>query len=97
MKWIKYQIICGKNENEEDILLNKKIGYSNENLAIAAEEAYNGSYTIEEDSEQIAKEPIAIELGGTGATTAENARINLNVYGKDEVNNLIIVAMEASY
>jgi hypothetical protein len=50
MKWIKYQIVCNE---EEQILIDKKIGYSEANLAIARSEAYNGEYTIEEDATTI--------------------------------------------
>lgn len=82
MKWIKYQIVCGKNENGEDILLNKKIGYSDENLAIAKTEAHNGECIIEEDSESFDKEPLGIEFGGTGATNADSAREKLNAQKK---------------
>ena len=63
MKWIKYQFVCNE---EDEILLTKKIGYSEENLAIAQKEAYNGEYTIEEDEETIEKEPLPVNLGGTG-------------------------------
>lgn len=74
MKWIKYQIVCNENEN---ILLDKKIGYSDANLAIAQNEAYNGVYTIEEDDKTLDKEPLAIEFGGTGAESAKAALDNL--------------------
>lgn len=57
MKWIKYNVYqntinTGTESSPvyEDILLEKKICYSEVNLAIAEEEAYNGEYTIEEDS-----------------------------------------------
>lgn len=57
MKWIKYQIVqC--TIGEEDVLLEKKVGYSEDNLAIAEEEAYNGEYEIVEDDKQ---EPIPVE------------------------------------
>ena len=49
MKWIKYQFVCNKDDN---ILLTKRISYSEENLAIAAKEAYNGQYVIEEDAKE---------------------------------------------
>jgi len=76
MKWIKYKIIC--NENEE-ILLTKKIGYSSDNLVIAQQEAYNGQYTIENDGKQYDKEPLPIEFGGTNAKSAADARNSLGV------------------
>lgn len=49
MKWIKYKIVCNVADN---ILLEKRIGYSAANLAIAQAEAYNGQYTVEEDATQ---------------------------------------------
>ena len=48
--WIKYKYICNVVDGKE-ILLEKRITYSEENLAIAEAEAYNGEYTIEEDAE----------------------------------------------
>lgn len=74
-KWIKYQIVCNE---EEGIFLNKKLGYSDANLTIAQREAYNGVYEIIEDDKNIDKDPLAIELGGTGAKTAEEARKNIS-------------------
>lgn len=56
MKWIKYQIICNE-INEEVILLNKKLGYSEDNLAIAEKEAYNGEYTVVEDDLPVPSAP----------------------------------------
>lgn len=47
MKWITYQI-AQSTVGEEDILITKKVGYSEANLAIAEAEAYDG-YTIEDD------------------------------------------------
>lgn len=78
MRWIKYQIVQSVID-EETILIEKKVGYSEANIAIAQAEAYNGEFTIEEDGTIINEEPIAIELGGTGAKTAEGARNNLGV------------------
>lgn len=75
MKWIKYQIVQST-IGKEDILINKKVGYSNENLAIAQREAYDG-YEIIDDEQSFEKEPLAIEFGGTGAKTAEDARAKL--------------------
>lgn len=89
MKWIKYQIVCGKNQNEENILINKKVGYSAENIAIAEKEAYNG-YTIEEDAESFDKEPLAIELGGTHANNADDARKNLGAFAAADYDGLIV-------
>lgn len=60
MKWIKYQIVqstinTGTESDPvfEDIIVTKKVGYSESNLAIAETEAYNGEYTIEEDEEVV--------------------------------------------
>lgn len=78
MRWIKYQIVCGKDENNENILLTKKVGYSEANLAIAATEAYDG-YTVEEDEKSFEKEPLAIELGGTNAKTSVDACRELGI------------------
>ena len=61
MKWIKYQIVqC--TIGEETILINKKVGYTEENLAIAQTEAHNG-YEIIEDEESFDKEPVLASLG----------------------------------
>lgn len=76
MKWIKYQIFCN---DVESITLNKKIGYSEENLLIAQREAVNGEYTIEEDEKSYDNEPIPIEQGGTSAKTLEDAQRNLDI------------------
>lgn len=81
MKWIKYQIVQSMN-GETPVLVNKKIDYSNENLAIAEAEAYDG-YTIEEDSESYNREPLNIEFGGTSASTAEQARQNIGAVSKE--------------
>lgn len=83
-RWIKYQIVCNADKN---ILLNKKLEYSDANLIIAQNEAHEGAYTIEEDEKNIEKEPLGIELGGTHAKSAEGARANLDVYSKKEVES----------
>lgn len=75
MKWIKYKVLqC--TVGDTTVLLNKKLGYSDENIAIAEAEAYNG-YEIIEDSQTFDKEPLSVELGGTGAKTAAVARQNI--------------------
>ena len=49
MKWLKYQVMqCAI--GEETLLVNKKVGYNSENLAIAQSEAYNGYEIIEDDT-----------------------------------------------
>lgn len=78
MQWIKYQIVQSE-VNEEVILVTKKIGYSEANLVIAEAEAYNGEYTIEEDTEESDVKPIAIELGGTGCKTVEEVKDLLGI------------------
>lgn len=65
MKWIKYQILCN---DVESILVAKKVGYSEDNLAIAEKEAYDG-YEIVEDEIDYEKEPLDIKHGGTSATS----------------------------
>ena len=90
MKWIKYQVvqcIIG----EETVLINKKVGYNDKNLAIAQTEAYNG-YQIIEDGESFDKEPIAIEFGGTGAKTAEAARNNIGAAAKSQIKVLTVAS-----
>lgn len=85
MKWIKYQVVqC--TVGEDDVLITKKIGYSDANLAIAQSEAYEGQYTIEEDGKTFQKTPVSIEDGGTGAGNAVDARTNLNIYSKIETD-----------
>lgn len=93
MQWIKYQIVCGKNESEEDILLNKKVGYSAENLAIAQKEAYDG-YEIFEDEQFFDNEPLPVKLGGTGASNVEDALKNL---GLDELSKSVTKLEIGSY
>lgn len=92
MKWIKYQVVQSTN-GEETVLANKKVGYSNENLAIAQREAYNG-YEIVDDEQSFEKEPLAIELGGTGAKTAEQARENIGAASKQYVDARVIIATD---
>lgn len=76
MLWIKYQVVQST-VGEEDVLVNKKIGYSEANIAIAEAEAYNGKYEVVEDGKSYNDEPLAIEFGGTGAKTVEQARKNI--------------------
>lgn len=89
MLWICYKIVCGKSESGEDILLDKKIGYSAENLVIAEAEAYNGKYTTEEDSDSFDKEPLGIEFGGTNAKTAKEACKNIGAVLAPENTDLV--------
>ena len=83
MKWIKYKVLQSEVNNEK-VFVDKKIGYSDANLLIAQNEAYNG-YTIEEDSEKFENKPVGIEHGGTGASTKAEALKNL---GLDKVPNV---------
>lgn len=89
MRWIKYQIVCNEID-EELILVDKKIGYSDANLAIAQTEAYNGQYQIIDDGKSYEGEPVAVEFGGTGAKTAEDARANLGA-----MQNVAVTAKDA--
>lgn len=79
MKWIKYKILQST-IGEEVVLVNKKVGYNEENLAIAQKEAYDG-YTIVDDEQPYESEPVPvpIELGGTGARDVETAKLNLGI------------------
>ena len=91
MKWINYQYVCNKLNEEtggEVILLEKRIGYNQENLAVARKEAYNGNYVIEEDEESYEKEPLPIEFGGTGAKTPEEARAKLGILLSIEIEKI---------
>ncbi len=90
MKWIKYQI--AQENDEEIILLTKKVGYSEANLAIAGEEAYNGQYTIEEDGVSFEEKPLAVELGGTGAKNAQAARTNIGAASASKAMTLNVPA-----
>ena len=84
MQWIKYQILQSV-IGEESILVNKKVGYNEENLAIAEREAYDG-YEIIDDEQSFEKEPMAIEFGGTGAKTAVDALSKLGAMPKNGGN-----------
>lgn len=60
MKWIEYKVLqCVVGETT--ILTNKKLGYSEDNVAIAVAEAYDGKYEIVEDGESFDKETVTIE------------------------------------
>lgn len=85
MRWISYQIIC---DEEEGILLRKRLAYNEDNLAIAEAEAYQGKYSIVEDgSNESSKNPLPIEFGGTGTTTASLARKAMNYIMQDPLTN----------
>lgn len=49
MRWIKYSISQGRNEEDTVILLEKTVGYNEANEEIAKRESYNGEYAIEDD------------------------------------------------
>ena len=57
MKIIKYYILQGHDENNNDILLAKVMDYSENNIAIVEVEAYNGEYTIEDNGIETVSEP----------------------------------------
>lgn len=73
-KWIKYKIVCNADKN---ILLDKKLEYTDSNIVIAQNEAYEGIFTIEEDERNLEKEPLGIKFGGTGAKTGAEACKNI--------------------
>lgn len=75
MIWIKYKIVQSVIDGEP-VLVNKKVGYSDKNIAIAEKEAYDG-YEIVEDNESFDKKPLGIEFGGTGAKNTTDALKNL--------------------
>ena len=60
MKWIKY-LFNTQAESEDGIMqdnfFSKALPYSEDALRIAAEEAYHGEYTIEEDGIEESTEP----------------------------------------
>lgn len=78
MQWIKYQILQNVTD-EEEILIEKRVGYNEANLAIAQAEAYNGEYEVIEDWKPTPGKPLDIIFGGTGARSAEDALTNLGV------------------
>ena len=100
MKWIKYKVVQSA-VGGETVFLDKKVGYSAENLAIATAEAYNGSYTIEEDAATFANEALGIVLGGTGARTAADALVKLgalsSVAGAVGASNLAVDAVKLTF
>ena len=78
MKYIHYQTQMSS-EDEEVVLSDVKMNYSEPNLVIAKREAYNGEYTIEDDGqpepvvkptqeERIAELEEALELLLSGVT-----------------------------
>ena len=79
MKWIEYDYVC----NEKlGITLHKKVEHNAANIAIAEQEACDGRYTITEDDEVVSELPLAISLGGTGASAASQALVNLGALPK---------------
>lgn len=61
MKIIKYYILQGHDENNNDILLAKVMDYSENNIAIVEVEAYNGEYTIEDNGIETVSEPTQLD------------------------------------
>lgn len=58
MKWIKYKICIA-----EGMILDKEMGFSEENEQIAKREAYNGEYTIVDDGQpELVYEPTTDEV-----------------------------------
>lgn len=49
MKVLKYQILQGRSEDGQPILIEKTMTWSEANEVIAKAEAYNGMYSIEDD------------------------------------------------
>lgn len=77
MKWIEYVYVCNASKG---IFLRKKVAYNEANLAIAKIESYDGNYIITNDDDaDFEVKPIAINVGGTGACNASDARKNLEV------------------
>lgn len=72
MKWVKYKICCNE---EKEIYITKKLQYSVSNVIIAMNESYDGNYEVVEDEkhsdEYFEKQPLSVELGGTGCKTEE--------------------------
>lgn len=71
MKWIKYQIEQGEIDGEA-ILITKKVGHSEANLAIALEEAYNGEYEIIEDDTELPKNEFGLIFRGTNPLSSSD-------------------------
>lgn len=76
MQWIEYDYVCNQGKG---IVFHKKVEYNEVNLAVAKREAVNGAYFITEDEDAQARDPLAVEFGGTGARNVSDARKNLEV------------------
>lgn len=88
MQWIKYKVVC--NVTDEVILIDKKIGYSEENLVIAEEEAYNGEYTIEDDGKdypKVTKFPDNIDMNGFKITNLRDGYEDKDAVNVSMLNN----------
>lgn len=95
MRWIKYQIVQCIVE-EEPVLVEKKVGYSEENIAIAEDEAYNGEYEVVDDEfEPDDSAPTLEELSYLkGANSNIQEQLNnalIKKDGKFVINGMIIL------
>lgn len=67
MKWIRYHINTPVNIGTDsepvyvDDLLKKSLPYTNYNIALAEEEAYNGEYTIDDDGIEEVNKPTQLD------------------------------------
>lgn len=79
-------ICIGKDDQNEDIVV--EVASSK---IITTSGVIDGNKLLTDDSE------IDIEHGGTGANTAEEARRNLDIYSKDEINDSFKGTLSVSY
>lgn len=79
MKWINYKVLQSVTEDGDNIFVNKKVGYSEENIAIAQKEAYDG-YVITEDDVVIEKDPLDVQgvrIKNVGEPVENDDAVNL--------------------
>ena len=60
-KVIKYQL-CTRGESGTEILTDVTMGWNETNEAIAAAEAYNGKYTVEDDGSVATVQPSQLDI-----------------------------------
>lgn len=92
MKWIKYQYVCGTDANGYAILANKRVGYNDANLVVAKAEAYQGSYTIEDDGKEYQTEstfPGNVNMAGNKIKNLGNASDNTDAISLGEVRGIV--------